>query len=128
MRMFITGDKIIKFQISPIPNEVGGVMLYDVRVTVQVPDDSGVKIGMSASADVLIEERSDVLMVPSRAITLSEPGQAIVSVMSSDNEIEERPVVVGLDDGFQAEIVSGLQEGETVVFEVRVKSTSMSMF
>jgi hypothetical protein len=38
-------------------------------------------------------------------------------------------VVVGLDDGLKAEIISGLNEGETVVVEVRVKSTSaVSLF
>ena len=51
----------------------------------------------------------------------------IVKVMSGE-QIEERPVVVGLDDGLRTEIISGLSEGETVVVETKVKSTSMSMF
>jgi predicted Rossmann fold nucleotide-binding protein DprA/Smf involved in DNA uptake len=37
-------------------------------------------------------------------------------------------VVVGLDDGLRAEIISGLSEGETVVVELKVKSTSLTMF
>jgi HlyD family secretion protein len=113
--------------VYPIPNEVAGVMLYDVRMSLKVTEDSSIKIGMSASADILIEKHSDVLLVPSRAVQEDEQGQTIIQVMSGE-EIQERPVVVGIDDGFRAEIVSGLSEGETIVFEVRVKTPSSSMF
>jgi len=46
-----------------------------------------------------------------------------VKVMEGD-KYQERVVVVGLDDGLRAEIVSGVSEGETVVVEVKVKSTT----
>jgi len=42
--------------------------------------------------------------------------------------VQERPVVVGLDDGLRAEIISGLNEGETVVVETRTSSTQVGMF
>ena len=113
--------------IYPVPKEVGGVVLYDVRLSLDAPGNSGVKIGMSASADILLEERSDVLVVPSRAVGTNDQGQAVVKVMV-DEIIQEKVVTIGLDDGFRAEIVSGLSEGETVVVEVKVKSTSMAMF
>jgi len=114
--------------VYPLPKEEGGVVLYDVRLSLDAPENSGIKVGMSASADVLIEKRSDVLMVPSRAIEKDNQGKTIVRVMS-DEQVQERQVVVGLDDGFRIEIVSGLREGETVVIESRVRSTSgTSMF
>ena len=114
--------------VYPVPKEEGGVVLYDVRLSLDAPENSGIKVGMSASADVLIEKRSNVLMVPSRAIEKDNQGKTIVKVMS-DEQVQERQVVVGLDDGFRIEIVSGLREGETVVIESRVRSTSgMSMF
>jgi len=104
--------------VYPVPSEEGGVVLYDVRLSLEVPDDAGIRVGMSASADILFEERSDVLVVPSRAIGKNDQGQTIVKVMA-DELIQERVVVVGLDDGLRAEIVSGLQEGETVALEVK---------
>ena len=113
--------------VYPVPKEVGGVVLYNVRIGLDVPANSGIKIGMSASADIVADKHSDVLMVPSRAVIENDQGQTIVKVMS-DEEIEERVVVVGLDDGLRTEIVSGLQEGETIVYEIKVKSTSMGMF
>jgi HlyD family secretion protein len=108
--------------VCPVPKEEGGVVLYDVKVGLDAPENSRIRVGMSASADIIIEEHSDILLVPSRAIDKNEQGQTIVKVMSN-GEVQERPVVVGLDDGLRTEILSGLSEGETVVVEVRARST-----
>jgi HlyD family secretion protein len=114
--------------VYPVPKEVAGVVLYNVKVSLVAPEKAGIKVGMSASADIVTDYRSQVLLVPSRAIVKNEQGQTIVKVMS-DEQVEDRVVVVGLDDGYQTEIVSGLSEGETVVVEVRVKpQPSMSFF
>ena len=114
--------------IYPVPSEVGGVVLYKVRINLDVQGESEIKIGMSASADIVAEKHENVLLVPSRAIGKNEPGQTIVKVKVNE-QIQEREVVVGLDDGLKAEIISGLNESETVVVEVRVKSKSgVSLF
>ena len=113
--------------VYPVPKEEGGVVLYEVRLSLDVPPDSLIKVGMSASADVLMDKRSNVLIVPGRAIYQNSQGETIVKVMS-DNQVQERPVVIGLDDGLRVEIVSGLNDGETVVIESKVRSApSMGM-
>ncbi len=113
--------------VYPTPNEISGVVLYNVRLSLEASADSGIKVGMSADADIMIEESSSVLVVPSRAVMLDADGNTIVKV-KTDDQIEERPVVVGLDDGLRVEIISGLAEGETVVLESRNNSSSVSLF
>jgi HlyD family secretion protein len=113
--------------IFPIPIEVGGVVVYEVKIEFEVPEDSGIKVGMSASADIILTKRSNVLLVPNRAIEKDSEGRPIVKVMI-DEQIEERPVVIGISDGFNTEIVSGLGEGEMVITEVRVRSSSPGLF
>ena len=75
--------------ILPMPKEVGGVTLFDVRIDLDVPEGSGIRVGMSASADIVIEERSNVLLVPSRAVKQDSEGRAVVKVMYNE-QIEER--------------------------------------
>jgi len=106
--------------IFPLPNVVGGVVLYNVKINFDVPGDTGIKVGMSASADIITNQRSNVLLVPSRAITLDSQGKPVVKV-TVGQQITERPVVAGITDEINTEIVSGLAEGETVVVESRVK-------
>ncbi len=113
--------------ISSLGKEEAGVVLYEVKIGFAVPEGSGLKVGMSATADIVISERSGVLLVPSRAITTDSEGNPMVKVMVNE-EIEERPVVTGISDGFQTEIVSGLQEGDVVVIEKRVKKEPGGLF
>ena len=107
--------------VSPLPTVEAGVVLYGVKIGFDVPQGSGLKVGMSATADIIINERSSVLLLPDRAITEDSQGEPVVKVMVND-ETEERPVVTGISDGFQTEIVDGLNEGEVVVVEKRAKS------
>ena len=100
--------------IPPLPSPQGGVVLYDVKVGFSVPEGSALRVGMSATADIIISERSNVLLVPSRAIIKDSQGRAIVQVVV-DKQTEERLVVVGLSDGFETEIIDGLKEGEVVL-------------
>jgi HlyD family secretion protein len=114
--------------VYPVPAEEGGVVLYKVRINLENPGASGIKMGMSASADIVAKEHRGVLIVPSRAITRDDQGRSVVKVQT-DGKVEERVVEVGLDDGLRAEITGGLSEGETVIVEVKVKSGSnMSLF
>ncbi len=102
--------------ISVLPEVEEGVVLYEVKIGFDVPEGYELKVGMSATADIIIHGGSGVLLVPNRAIEYDNQGNPVVKVMVNE-EIEERPVVTGISDGYQTEIVDGLSEGETVVVE-----------
>lgn len=113
--------------ISPLPTPQAGVVLYRVTVSFQVSPTSQLKVGMSASADIILNERKDVLLVPSRAVYQNEHKQSVVKVMVGQ-QAEERVVVTGITDGFDTEIVSGLNEGETIVVETKITPASSGGF
>ena len=104
--------------ISPLPTVEAGVTRYKVKIGFDVPQGSGLRVGMSATADIITSERSGVLLVPNRAIEQDSQGNPVVWVMVGE-QIEQRPVVVGISDGFQTEIIDGLDEGEIVAIEIQ---------
>ncbi len=106
--------------IAAVPTVEAGVVLYNARISFDVPEGAKLKVGMSATADTISTERSDVLMVPDRAISYSEGGPMVYVMV--DEQIEERPVVIGITDGFQTEIKEGLEEGEVVVIPGKTSS------
>ncbi len=108
-------------EIYPVPTVEGGVVFYQVTVNLSGLPVSGLRVGMSATADIIIRGRTDVLLIPERAIQLDSEGNPIVKVVVNE-EFEERPVVLGITDGFDTEVLSGLEEGEVVVVEIRSKS------
>ncbi len=100
--------------VRPVPILESGVVLYEVDIDFAVPEDSGIMVGMSAEADIIIVEKSDVLLLPERAIAENSRGQSVVTVIA-DEGLEERAVTTGASDNFYMEIVSGLEEGEMVL-------------
>jgi RND family efflux transporter MFP subunit len=69
--------------------------------------------GMYATVVLKAERRPQVLTVPTEAISTDK--KASVYVVNSDQEIEERPVTLGLETPSQYEVVAGLKEGELVM-------------
>jgi RND family efflux transporter MFP subunit len=106
------GGKVLS--ISPTPTALSGVVVYNVKIGFdQILPEMGLRMGMSATADIITDSRNNVLVIPSRAVTEDDDGNQIVKVLIGE-EIEERTVEIGLDDGLDVEIISGLSEGETV--------------
>jgi len=99
--------------IPPLSIETAGVVVYEVKIGIDVPSDYVLKAGMSASADIVINERDNILLVPSRAVTQDSQGNPVVHVVVNE-QIEERPVVIGISDGTETEVLDGLDEGEIV--------------
>jgi macrolide-specific efflux system membrane fusion protein len=98
--------------ISPVGTTLAGVVSYDTTITLENPV-AGLRDGMSVTAEVIIERRDDVLVIPNRAIrgTLKNPKVVVLA----DEQEEEREITLGLTDGINTEVLSGLEEGETVV-------------
>jgi len=106
--------------ISPLPTVEAGVTEYSVKIGFDVPEGSGIRVGMSATADIIIDERSNVLLVPNRAIKQDSQGNPVVWVMVGE-QTEPRSVIVGISDGLQTEIIQGLDEGEIVAIEIQAE-------
>ena len=103
--------------IPQVAREEPGLVLYDVKISFDVPQDLGLRGGMSATADIVIDERNGVLLVPNQAIALDSQGSPVVMVMV-DELIEERKIVTGISNGSQTEVLGGLDEGEVVTVAI----------
>ena len=74
--------------------------------------------GMYADADLTLEHKEDIPCVPLQAVN-HEGDNTTVFVVDSKNQIEDRPVSLGLQTATDAEVVSGLSAGEQVVVSDR---------
>ena len=92
-----------------------GVVLYETTITLDNPPET-VKDGMSATADLVIEQKEDVLLVPLQAIMRGANGQDIVYVVQG-GELVATDIEVGVRSGRMAEILSGVSEGDTIALE-----------
>lgn len=102
-------------QIDPQLHRVGNTQGVRVLVILDEPPTSFVNlpIGLNAGVDIIAEEANNVVLVTLDAIEQDSDGNDIVYVID-DGKVEMRPVQVGLKDATTAEIISGLQPGESV--------------
>ncbi|MBM4429843.1 MAG: efflux RND transporter periplasmic adaptor subunit [Chloroflexi bacterium] len=92
----------------------GGLTFYQVETSL-VAEDTSVRLGLMANVRAVIGERKDVLAVPVAALIYRSPEEIVVKVRSADGKTSEQPVEVGINDGILAEVLSGLEEGQTVL-------------
>lgn len=105
----ITGE--VAF-ISPIGTSLVGVVSYETMITLSEPNER-LRDGMTATAEVIIERRDDVLFIPNRALRGTWENPEVLVFL--DGQQEEREISLGLTDGINTEVLSGLEEGEEVV-------------
>ena len=80
--------------------------------------DRALMPGLYADADVALEHRDDIPTIPLQAVN-HEGNKTSVFVVGRNSEIEDRPIMLGLQTANDAEVVSGLAEGEEVVVSDR---------
>jgi RND family efflux transporter MFP subunit len=90
-----------------------------MHTEVDVPNPQRVLLpGLYANAELLLDRKNDVPTVPVQALN-HEGDKTTVFVVNRDGELEDRAVQVGLQTASDAEITSGLSEGEQVVMSDR---------
>ncbi len=101
-------------KISLKGQEEDNATVFPLEIAVTSTEGVTLRAGYSASADIIIEKRENVLTIPERLLT-SEDGVTRVTVQLAGEAAERREIETGLSDGIDIEVVSGLQEGEEIV-------------
>jgi HlyD family secretion protein len=98
--------------------------VFPVEIGIEAPAEVQLRAGFSANADILMEERRDVLVIPERVVTL-EGDSAWVEVPGPGDTRERRAIRTGLSDAINVEVLTGLEEGD-VVLEKPLKTVAGS--
>jgi RND family efflux transporter MFP subunit len=99
----------------PDPNTFFGsdIKVYTTLVAIE-NGPQGLRPGMSAMVQILVEQKPDVLSVPVTAI-MELRGKDYLYVRKPEDGFERREVTLGISDDKVVEVKKGLNEGEQVV-------------
>ncbi|MGB2878196.1 MAG: HlyD family efflux transporter periplasmic adaptor subunit, partial [Dehalococcoidales bacterium] len=123
--------------ISPTSTIQSGVVNYEVKVEVKsletvmhkrqatISEDFQLREGLTVTVTILVDERTDVLLVPSNAIT-RRGMEAYIQVVKGDTT-EERAVETGVSDWQFTEVIAGLSAGEQVVVPKNTSPTTSTL-
>ena len=102
----------------------GGTTTYPV--TIRIDDTDGLRPGMNANAEIVVAEAKNALVVPNAAVvrgsyvlvTKDSPSAANAdTAMEAPEGFVYVPVKTGVSDDDYTQIVSGIQEGDTIGYD-----------
>ena len=102
----------------------GGTTTYPVSI--RIDDTDGLRPGMNANAEIVVAEANNALVVPNAAVvrgsyvlvTKDSPSAANAdTAMEAPEGFVYVPVKTGVSDDDYTQIVSGIQEGDTIGYD-----------
>ena len=105
-------------KISPLGVEKDNVTTFEVRASIHNPGGE-LRANMSANAEIILEEKKGVLLVPEAAVVYDAKRKTSLEVPDGTNEKGRRQVAakLGISNGVKTELVSGLKEGDKVILQ-----------
>lgn len=94
--------------------------VFDVEVTLDPFPAGSLRAGYSCNASIITQEKPDVLLLPERVVTRGKDkdrtrGTVDVPGPKSGAPPKKVEVVLGLSDGMNVEVISGLKKGDKVL-------------
>ena len=99
--------------ISPKAVEKNGATQFEIKAAVSVSDDSVIRSGYSATAEIVLDGVEDVISIQESALDFSGDS-TFVYLKTGEKQYEKTYVKTGMSDGVNIEVKEGLKEGDVV--------------
>ena len=104
----------LKF-IAPKGVEEEGAVQFRIEGDLAVSDSTNIRAGYSANAAIVLEEKKDVLSIKEALLQFDkETNKPYVEIEIGENEFEKRELELGVSDGIDVEIISGIDENSKI--------------
>ncbi|AXT61177.1 efflux RND transporter periplasmic adaptor subunit [Aquimarina sp. AD10] len=107
-------DAKLKF-IAPKGNEEQGAVQFKIEGEVFLDDSYFVRAGYSANASIVLDTKNDILAIKEALLQFDKDTEdPYVEVKIGDQEFKRKDIEIGLSDGINVEILSGLTEEDEI--------------
>ncbi|MGB5386530.1 MAG: efflux RND transporter periplasmic adaptor subunit, partial [Eudoraea sp.] len=104
----------LKF-IAPKGIEESGAVQFKIEGDVVVEEGVMIRAGYSANASLVLEKKDSVMVIPEALLQFDkETDEPYVEVAVGDQKFERKEVEIGISDGVNVEIISGITEEDEV--------------
>jgi HlyD family secretion protein len=100
-------------QIAPQATVSQNVTSFEVRVAMDAPGQTTLKVGMNVEAEFAVGQLENALVLPNAAVVRQAEGTGVYVL--SDRKPVFQPIQIGITVGNQTEVKSGLQGNEQVL-------------
>ena len=104
----------LKF-IAPKGVEETGAVQFKIEGDVEVDTTFMIRAGYSANASLVLEKKDSIMVIPEALLQFDkETDKPFVEISVGDQKFERKDVEIGISDGVNVEIVSGITEDDEV--------------
>ena len=102
--------------ISPKATEDNGANQFEIKAAVQAPDTVVIRSGYSANAEIVLDRVLQTLAIPEGCVEFSGDSTFVYVLTDSvpHQQFRRQPITVGLSDGIQIAVKSGLTSQDKV--------------
>jgi HlyD family secretion protein len=101
-------DAILEY-VSPKGKEENGAIQFEIKADVKLNEASFIRAGYSANADIVLERKDSVMVIPESLLKFEKEGDsAYVEIETNPQIFEKRYIKTGLSDGVNIEVREGL--------------------
>ncbi len=95
--------------IAPKGTEENGAVQFKIKGDITLDDEFFVRAGYSANADIVLEKKDSVLSIKEALLQFDKKEDVpYVEVKTGDQKFERRDIELGISDGINVEIISGI--------------------
>ncbi len=122
-------DAKLKF-VAPKGNEEQGAVQFKIEGEVYLDSTYFIRAGYSANASIVLQKKDSILAIKEALLQFDEETQEpYVEVEIGDQEYERKDIEIGISDGINVEILSGISEEDKIKVwnktePIKIKSTS----
>ncbi len=101
--------------IAPKGTEESGAVQFKIKADVTLDEDYFVRAGYSANADIVLEQKDSVLSIKESLLQFDKKTEKpYVEIKTGDQEFERKDIKLGISDGINVEIDSGLTANDEI--------------
>ncbi len=101
--------------IAPKGVEESGAVQFKIEADVALDDDILIRAGYSANASLVLESKKHVLVIPEALLQFDKiTDKSYVEVAVGDQKFKRKEIKMGISDGVNVEIVSGITADDKV--------------
>jgi HlyD family secretion protein len=95
--------------IAPKGKEENGAIQFEIKADVKLKNNSFIRSGYSANADIVLDRKDSVMVIPESLIKFEKDGDsAYVEIETKPQVFEKRYIKTGLSDGVNIEVKEGV--------------------
>jgi HlyD family secretion protein len=95
--------------IAPKGKEENGAIQFEIKADVKLKENTFIRAGYSANADIVLDRRDSVLVIPESLIKFEREGDsAYVEIETEPQVFDKRYIKTGLSDGINIEVKEGV--------------------